>query len=135
MPQINWGKFKSMKRCHAMLCHVLELDSRAQTRPERQAVRAQIIQCLKALHEFAGQGDWRTAWPLTHLPDPVEAMPMAGTEVEMECILAALKTTEDLKERSRHSRHRSLHEQVSGDEEEPRAARAKPKPRPKPKHE
>ena len=89
-------------------------------------MEAQVIQCLKALHEFAVQADWRTAWPLTHLPDPVDVSPLAGTEVEMEVILAAFKTREDLRERSMHARPKVLQEQMDGDDEE--------KPRPKPKY-
>ena len=101
-----------------MLCHVLEQSRTATTRREKEAVEAQIVQCFKALHEFAVQADWRTAWPLTHLPDPVDASPPVGTEVEMEVILVALNTREDLKKRSRHARMTELHEHVSGDEEE-----------------
>ena len=105
-----------------MLCHVLAQSRAATTKREKEAVEAQVDQCLKALHEFAVQADWRTAWPLTHHPDPADTSPLVGTEVEMEVILAALKTREDLKERGRHGRKTELHEHVSGDEEE------KPKP-------
>ena len=126
--QIDWGKFKSMKRCHAMLCHILEQDMVAQSAHQRLAVHAQIIQCLKSLHEFALQGDWRTAWPLTMLPDPVEQSGMAGAEMEMECILASLKTAEDLKERSRHARNKgSMEDHASDDNEEKPARTPKPK--------
>ena len=124
---IKWGKCKSMKRCHEMMCHVLEQSRLATTPKQKRAVEAQIIQCLEALHEFAVQADWRTAWPLTHLPDPVGAAPLVGTEVEMEVILAALKTREDLRMRSREGRRPEMQEQVSGDDEE------KPKPKPKKK--
>ena len=85
-------------------------------------MEAQVVQCLKALPEFAVQADWRTARPLTHLPDPVDASPLVGTEVEREVILAALETREDLKERSCHGRKAELHEHALGDEE------GKPKP-------
>ena len=78
-----------------------------------------VLSFMKALHEFAQQGDGRTAWPLTHFPDPIQHNPLGGTEVEMECMLAVLKTKDDLKARSKAAAApRGVREQVSGDEEE-----------------
>ena len=54
---------------------------------------------------------------------------LAGTEVEAEVILAALKTRDDLREKSRHGRKPDLQEQVSEEDGE------KPKGRPKKKTE
>ena len=102
--KINFGKFNSMRRTHAMLCHILEADLAAETRADHLYVRALMVQCLKALHEFAQQGDWRTAWPLTHMPDPVSQNPLGGSELEMECVLAVLKTKDDLKSRTKAAR-------------------------------
>ena len=115
---INFGKFKSIRRVHAMFCHVLEADMAANTREEHLYVRALMIQCMKALHEFSAQGDWRTAWPLTHFPDPVNQNPLGGTELEMECVLAVLKTKDDLRQKARQSREGSGHQASNGEEEE-----------------
>ena len=116
--KINFGKFNSMRRVHAMFCHVLEADMVAETPSDHLYVRALMVQCLKALHEFAQQGDWRTAWPLTHMPDPISHNPLGGSELEMECVLAFLKTKDDLKAKSKAARTQSAAELVSGDEEE-----------------
>jgi hypothetical protein len=116
--KINFGKFNSMRRTHAMLCHILEADVAAETRADHLYVRALMVQCLKALHEFAQQGDWRTAWPLTHMPDPITQNPLGGSELEMECVLAVLKTKEDLKARTRSARSKTGIEGLSDNEEE-----------------
>ena len=75
---MNFGKFKSMKRVHAMFCHILEADMAAQNEKEKLYIRALMVQCLKALHEFTQWVDWRTAWPLTHMPDPIENHQLGG---------------------------------------------------------
>ena len=116
--KINFGKFNSMRRVHAMLCHILEADQAAESRDDHMYVRALMVQCLKALHEFAQQGDWRTAWPLTHMPDPIQHSSLGGTEVEMEIVLSVLKTKEDLKARTKAARAKTGAELVSDNEEE-----------------
>ena len=116
--KINFGKYNSMRRTHAMLCHILEADLAAVTRADHLYVRALMVQCLKALHEFAQQGDWRTAWPLTHMPDPVSQNPLGGSELEMECVLAVLKTKDDLKSRTKAARSKTAIEGLSDHDEE-----------------
>ena len=133
--KINFGKFNSMRRVHAMLCHILEADVAAEALTDHLYVRALMIQCLKALHEFAQQGDWRTAWPLTHMPDPISHNPLGGSELEMGCVLAVLKTKDDLKARSKAARSRTALESVSDDEEEKPGADPKKKAGPKKKAE
>ena len=52
------------------------------------------------------------------MPDPITYNPLGGTEVEMECVLAVLKTKDDLKARSKAAKAKTAAEMVSGDEEE-----------------
>ena len=73
---INFGKLKSIKRVHAIFCHVLEADMAAQTEKEK------------------------------------------GSELEMECVLAVQKTKDDLLEKSKASRNRSVRELVSDGEDD-----------------
>ena len=115
-----------MKRVHAMLCHMLEADMAAESKLDRLYTRSLVVQCLKALHEFAQQGDWRTAWPLTHMPDPIENNQLGGSELEMECVLAVLKTKDDLLEKSKASRSRAVRELVSDGEDEKEKPPGKP---------
>ena len=90
----------------------------AQSEKEKLYVRALMVQCREALHEFAQQGDWRTAWPLTHMPDTIENQQLVGSELEMECVLAVLKTKDDLLDKTKASRNRSVRELVSDGEDD-----------------
>ena len=107
-----------MKRCHAMLCPVLEQSRAATTRREKEAVEAQVVQCFKALREFSQQVDWCTAWPLAHILDLIENNQLGGLELEMECVLAVLMTEDDLLEKSKASRSMALRELLSDGEDE-----------------
>ena len=60
---------------------------------------AQLVQLMKATHQFGLTGSWRTAWPYTHLPDPLEKRCHAGTEVEAEAIVGVLKTKHDIRKK------------------------------------
>ena len=55
------------------------------------------MQCMKALHEFSNFGAWKTAWPMTHIVDPLDKYSHGGNEVEMETVLSFLKTQDDLR--------------------------------------
>ena len=107
-----------MKRVHTMFCHILEADMAAESSQDRLYTRALVVQCLKALHEFSQQGDWHTARPLTHMPDPIDNNHLVGSELEMECVLALLKTKDDILEKSKASSGRAVRENVSDGEDE-----------------
>ena len=92
---IRWGKFNSVRRCDWMLCHILETLERG----EGALAKAQTVQCLKSLHEFSNNGEWKTSWPLTHMVDPLRAHAHGGTEVEMEAVLGWVKTQDDLRKK------------------------------------
>jgi hypothetical protein len=51
---------------------------------------------MKSIHQYAADGSWKTAWPLTHMADPFVGDRHGGTECEMEAVLALLRTQEDL---------------------------------------
>ena len=80
---IRLGKLNSVRRCDWMLCHILETLERG----DGALAKAQTVQCLKSLHEFSNNGEWKTSWPLTHMVDPLRAHAHGGTEVEMEAVL------------------------------------------------
>lgn len=60
---------------------------------------AQLVQCMKATHQFALIGNWRTAWPYTMMADPLERRDHAGSAIEAETILGVVKTRDDLKQK------------------------------------
>ena len=111
---IRWKKFASIRRADWMMSNVLESLDRGET----AIARAQVVQCMKALHEFTNFGTWRAAWPMTFMIDPLERYQNGGDEVEMETVLGWLRTKDDL----RSKMQKGTREQVSADEGETPAA-------------
>ena len=107
---IRWKKFASIRRADWMMSNVLESLDRGET----AIARAQVVQCMKALHEFTNFGTWRAAWPMTFMIDPLERYQNGGDEVEMETVLGWLRTKDDL----RSKMQKSTKEPVSADEGE-----------------
>jgi len=124
---VKWKKYTSMKRVHFMFCMILELMEQ----DKGMQARAQVVQCLKSIQEFAKHGSWRAAWELTYLPDPLSVNSHGGTEVEMETILGYLRTRDDLARKS----SKGVQEFLSDAEEEdaPAVAPRPKKPAKKPK--
>ncbi len=93
--KIAWGKYRSMLRMYVMMGEVKALMEGG----EYLQAEAQLVQLMKATHQFGLTGSWRTAWPYTHLPDPLEKRCHAGTEVEAEAIVGVLKTKDDIRKK------------------------------------
>lgn len=63
-----------------------------------------MTQVLRSIHQCSlDQGDWRTAWLLTHLPDPMLRPRFGGEEQSLEVIGAYVKAMHDLEKRGRSS--------------------------------
>jgi len=79
------------------LCNLLGTLDKA----EPDLCRAQVVQCLNALHAFANNGSCRTAWPLTFMPDPLHHhhWQLGGTEIEVETVLRYVKIHDDLRKK------------------------------------
>ena len=93
---LQWKKYTSIRRVHYMLCIILEMLEKR----EYDTAQAQVVQCMKCLQEFTKFGSWRAAWELTYMSDPLRVNPDGGNEVEMETILGALRTRDDLQQKS-----------------------------------
>ena len=64
--KVQWGKQRSLQRCHFMLSEILTRLLKGQV--EKAAL--QTVLCLRSIHQAAIDGTWDIAWLLTHLPDP-----------------------------------------------------------------
>ena len=136
---IKWKKYGGMRRVDFMLCQVL--DSLEQDHPE--FARAQVVQCMKCLHEFSRHGSWKASGPLTHMVDPWDLDGHGGDDVEMEVIMSWLRTKDDLRRKVDSGRavanSVSDNDEEAGDpaapdeEEAQRRARPGRKAKPKPK--
>ena len=66
--KLNWGKQRTLHRVHYALSSILELQLQGKTMQSTLL----MTQVLRSIHQCSlDQGDWRTAWLLTHLPDPM----------------------------------------------------------------
>jgi hypothetical protein len=119
---INWAKYRSMWRVYVMLG---EIKSYLETNQAALA-EAQTVQCMKSIHQFALDGSWRVAWPLTHMTDPIDKVRHGGKEEELEAVLAYLRTQDDIKKRSQGVA--TAKDAVSDDEESDGEEKVKKKP-------
>jgi hypothetical protein len=120
---IGFGKYRSMLRIYVACGAVEELLHQGQV----DIAHAQLIQVLKALHQFSVDGSWKTAWPLTFLADPVDRERQGGTEVELEGVLSYLKVQDELRRKTRGP------DPADEEEEEEEEPRRRPKGRAKAK--
>ncbi len=80
-----------------------------------------VAQAIKAIHQAApDEGDWRIAWHLTTLRDPLHRTPFGHTEKELERIAVNSKAMEDLESRMRHEKGRDEHHRGDDDRETPK---------------
>ena len=73
--RISWGKHRTLQRLHYAISDTLQLQLAGHT--DRAGL--QMTQILRAIHQCSlDQGDWRVAWHLLHLQDPVEKPRFGG---------------------------------------------------------
>lgn len=98
--KLNWGKQRTLHRVHYALSSILELQLQGKTMQSTLL----MTQVLRSIHQCSlDQGDWRTAWLLTHLPDPMLCPRFGGEEQSLEVIGAYIKAMHDLEKRGRSS--------------------------------
>jgi len=62
----------------------------------------QLVQLLRGIHQCSlDAGDWKTAWLLLHLPDPVERPRFGGEVQELEVVASYVKAMNELERKSR----------------------------------
>ena len=116
--KIAWGKYRSMQRVYLMLgaalAHAINGDTKR--------CAAQLVQNMKAVHEFAAKGRWEVAWPLTFQPDPLKPRTHGADEEELEAIMGYLRVQHDLETKVLKQ---PVENNLSEDEAPPTAAKAK----------
>ena len=90
---------------------------------------AQLVQCMKSLHEFATNRTWKTAWPLTHMVDLLRSHIHGGNEVEMETVLEYVRTQDDLRKKVLSGGQFCQQEDTLDEEAEAEAQPRPPRPR------
>ena len=103
-------RYKSVYRAFLIIGQVEE--SLNQGKADQAQMEA--VQGMKALHHFVLDGHWATGWRFTQMSDPLQTMRSAGTVIELEAALGAVRGEEDLKKRSR-----SILTEKAGSDENP----------------
>ena len=96
--RLSFGKHRSLMRIHFAISHTLQL----MLKNKHQLAALEMTQLLRALHQCSlDNGDWRTAWLLTGLPDPVERPKFGGEPQDLEVIAAYIKAMAELEKKGR----------------------------------
>lgn len=96
--RLQWGKFKTLMRFHYALSEVLQ----ELLRGKAHQAALQVTQLLRATHQVAlDNGEWKTAWLLLDLPDPVEKPRFGGEVQDLETVAAYVRAMHDLEKRSK----------------------------------
>ena len=129
--RITWGRMLSMKRVWTMFAEVMRLMDLK----DYDMAHAQMVQNMKCIHQLSSDGQWKVAWSLTFLPDPIENKRSGATEAELEAALGYIRCVEDLKARTaRASGDKTLQEDAVDDVEAERPLKPKPKGKAKAKN-
>ena len=96
--RLSWGKFRTLMRCHYAISDTLQLLLNGKD----QLAALQLVQLLRALHQCSiDQGDWRTAWLMLHMPDPVERPRFGGEPQDLEVIASYVRAMADLERKGK----------------------------------
>lgn len=96
--KLAWGKHRSLMRIHFAVSEALEQLLKGKTK----LAGLQLVQLLRGVHQCSlDGGDWRTAWLLLHLPDPVERPRFGGEVQELEVVASYVKALNELERKNR----------------------------------
>lgn len=96
--RLQWGKFKTLMRYHYALSEVLQ--ELLKGRSNQAAL--QITQLLRATHQVAlDNGEWKTAWLLLDLPDPIDRPRFGGEPQDLETVAAYVRAMSELEKKSK----------------------------------
>jgi hypothetical protein len=98
--KVQWGKQRSLQRCHFMLSEILTRLLKGQV--EKAAM--QTVLCLRSIHQAAIDGTWDIAWLLTHLPDPWTKPQWGGSAEELGYVTSYLKSMAELNKNAEKAR-------------------------------
>ena len=98
--KVQWGKQRSLQRCHFMLSEILTRLLKGQV--EKAAL--QTVLCLRSIHQAAIDGTWDIAWLLTHLPDPWTKPQWGGSAEELGYVTSYLKSMAELNKNAEKAR-------------------------------
>lgn len=107
--RLTWGKHRTLMRIHFALSHLLQTLLKGQLNQGA----LQVTQLLRATHQAAlDGGEWRTAWLLLDLADPLEKPRFGGEAQQLELVAGYVRALSDLEKKSRTFPPKSQEEEV-----------------------
>ncbi len=96
--KLNWGKQKSLMRLHFGISEALETLLKGKV--EQSGLQLTLL--LRAIHQCSlDGGNWKVAWLLTHMVDPLERPKFGGEAQDLEIIASYVRAMGDLEKRSK----------------------------------
>ena len=90
---MGFRRYKLLYRAFLIIGQVEE----SMNQGKADAAPMEAVQGIKALCQFVLDGRWTTGCRFTQMSDPFQKMRCAGTEIELEAALGAIRVEEDLK--------------------------------------
>ena len=110
--KIPWGQFRTLFRYHFMT--MAALKPLLEGEPEQAAL--QLVLNLRSIHQaLLDEGQWHTAWQLSHLPDPLGKKKFGGTARDLELIAGYNRSIKELEKKNQNP----FQKKKPGQEEEP----------------
>ena len=115
--KLAWGKQRTLMRYHYALSDLLHTILKG----KMLLAGLKVTQLLRATHQASlDQGDWRAAWLLLDLPDPMERPRFGGEAQQLELVASYVTAMANLEKKGRWQSHR-------GNEEDPALGKGKGK--------
>lgn len=90
--RISFGKQQNLKRCHFLVCTILEMLLKEQY----HKAALQTVLTLQAIHQAALDQTWDVAWLLTHQEDPFKQKVFGGGPSALQSVTTYLKSMNEL---------------------------------------
>ena len=114
--KLAWGKQRTLMRYHYALS-----DLHMILKGKMKLAGLKVTQLLRATHQASlDQGDWRAAWLLLDLPDPMERPRFGGEAQQLELVASYVTAMANLEKKGRWQSHQ-------GNEEDPALGKGKGK--------
>ena len=105
--KLAWGKQRTLMRYHFALSDLLQTILKGKL----ELAGLKVTQLLRATHQASlDQGDWRTAWLLLDLPDPMERPRFGGETQQLELVASYVTAMANLEKKGRWQPSRSNEE-------------------------
>lgn len=115
--KLAWGKQRTLMRYHYALSDLLHKILKG----KMKLAGLKVTQLLRATHQASlDQGDWRAAWLLLDLPDPMERPRFGGEAQQLELVASYVTAMANLEKKGRWQSHQ-------GNEEDPALGKGKGK--------